>query len=86
MFVFEHIEHKSEELDTIGKIYKGRRKIVVDDKIINLESFKKQISNSIVIHLKQGVYKNLKPRDPDFKPDFTANNISEVTNFIRTLY
>jgi NDP-sugar pyrophosphorylase family protein len=86
MFVFETLFHGLEDVEVIDKIYGGRRKIVIDDKITNLESIKNGVKNSIVIHIKQGMYKDLVPKDPNFKADFVAQNIFEVTNFVRTLY
>jgi NDP-sugar pyrophosphorylase family protein len=83
MFVFEH---KSEFPEVIDKIYRGRRKIIVDDKITNLESLKSGVENSIAIHIKQGIYKNLLPENPNFKADFVANDIYDLTEFIKKLY
>ena len=83
LFVFEN---ENKNIDEISKIYQNRRKVMIDDKITVLENFKKNVKNSIVIHLKQGNYKDLSSKDSKFKPDFTAKNIEEVTSFIKGLY
>lgn len=83
MYVFEN---KGKNASMIGDIYRGRRIIIVDDKITDLEYFKKAVPSALTIHLKQGTYQNLVPNDVNFKVDFVAENIDSLASFIKGLY
>jgi len=83
LYVFEN---EGKNIPEIGQIYKGRRIIAVDDKITVLENIKRTIENSITIHFKHGLYKDINPTKPDFKADFVATSTYDISSFIRSLY
>lgn len=83
MFVFEN---KKVNMGNINKIYNGRRIIAIDDKITDLEAFKKVNPDLIALHFKNGVYKDLVPEDGNFKANYVTENVNDLTNFIKKLY
>lgn len=83
IFVFEN---KNKNIKKIVKIYEGRRKIVIDDKMTDLEAFAKVSTEILTIHIKQGIYGNLSPLVPTFSPDFEAKNIHQVRKYIQEIY
>ncbi len=83
MFVFEN---KNENINKIVEIYKNRRKVVIDDKAVDLETFEAIAPETITIHIKQGVYKNVPPKDLKFKADCVAENITDVLKCIYKIY
>lgn len=80
VFVFEN---KSANIEKIVNIYSGWRKIVVDDKLSELEPFKKLDPSATTVHVKQGIYGNISR--PGFSPDFEAKNISQVRKYIQQI-
>lgn len=80
VFVFEN---KNANIEKIVNIYSGWRKIVVDDKLSELEPFKKLDPSAITVHIKQGIYGNISR--PGFAPDFEAKNISQVRKYIQQI-
>lgn len=80
VFVFEN---KIANIGKIVDIYDGWRKIVVDDKVLELEPFKKLDPSAITIHVRQGVYGSLS--SSGFMPDFEAKNISQVRKYIQQI-
>jgi NDP-sugar pyrophosphorylase family protein len=82
MFVFEN---RSKNVEKLIEIYKNRRKILIDDKITRLETFKGIAPDAITIHVKQGIYKNLLPKSLKFKADYVAENIPDVLKYLREI-
>ncbi len=83
IYVFEN---KKANVGNIAKIYENRRIILIDDKITDLEAFKKVCQSAVAIHFKRGIYNDLLPQNKDFAADYVVSNIEELTNYIKGLY
>ena len=80
IFVYED---KMGKIPDIIRIYKNARKFVFDDKVTVLEEFKRMDENAITVHLKQGSYKDLPPKDEKFRADFEAASTREALNLVK---
>ena len=83
IFVFED---KMGNIQNILKIYSNSKKIVLDDKITILEEFEKRNKEVITIHIKQGSYKSLLPKNKSFKADFEVVNTRSALDVIKNLH
>ena len=73
-------------IQNILKIYSNSKKIVLDDKITILEEFEKRNKEVITIHIKQGSYKSLLPKNKSFKADFEVVNTRSALDVIKNLH
>lgn len=83
MYVFEK---KNDMFEQISKIYEGRRIIVVDDKVTDLEIFNNFAKEAITIHLKRGSYSKLSPIKDVFRSAYTVGSVEELLEVIKNMY